>query len=131
MRVTLRTLALSVVAMTTGCAAAIPTARPLDFAAIDSKEKAQGLYREGRLHKVYLAPLEAGGHDAEVNVVYLPEEAAREKSSIDAQIIASAEAGKVYRHRARPSYRGRSVTPARIDVEATGAEAITKQIEVW
>jgi len=43
-----------------------------DFSGVDSREKVQALFKEGKLEKAYLFPLELGGQDVEANIVYLP-----------------------------------------------------------
>lgn len=43
-----------------------------DFSAIDSREKAEELFRRGEMEKLFLMPLEFGGTDDPRNTLYVP-----------------------------------------------------------
>jgi hypothetical protein len=43
-----------------------------DFSEVDSQAKAEALFRQGDLEKLFLMPLEFGGQDIPVNVLYVP-----------------------------------------------------------
>ena len=49
-----------------------PPADGPDFSAIDSREKAEELFRRGELEMLFLMPLEFGGIDDPRNVVFVP-----------------------------------------------------------
>ena len=58
-----------------------------DYRDIDSREKAEDLYRRGELKKVLLLPAEFGGQDILANVVYVPATTAQLKARLDLNTI--------------------------------------------
>ena len=43
-----------------------------DFSHVNSQAKAEALFRQGELEKLFLMPLEFGGEDNPLNVLYVP-----------------------------------------------------------
>ncbi len=103
----------------------------IDFASVDSREKAQELYVSGELSKVYLFPLDLGGIEAEVNTVYIPKQSADEKQRIDLKVLELAVDGKIEHYEANPVYLGKSFIPSEIVIIAEGEENFTHTIKVY
>jgi hypothetical protein len=103
-----------------------------DFSAVDSLAKAEALWREGLLERLFLMPPEFGGPDVPKNVVYVPIGLAAVKANIDINIIKPMVAeGKATRYTAVPRYQGNSFIPIAIDVTATDPGHFSGTIAVW
>ena len=64
--------------------------RPIspDFSAVDTKEKAEEMFRRGKLEKLFLIPPEFGGQDNNLNYVFVPLGVASLKARMDNNVIA-------------------------------------------
>ena len=103
-----------------------------DFSGVDSREKAEALFRRGDLEKLFLMPLEFGGHDHPVNTVYVPVGIAEIKADIDSNVIGPLAAeGKVTTYTAKPEYQGKSVIPVAIEIAASDPGDFSMRIAVW
>lgn len=103
-----------------------------DYQHIDSREKAEDLYRRGDLTKLLLLPPEFGGQDIPPNVVYVPAFAAQLKARIDQNTIKPlAQKGQVRRYTATPEYEGTSVIPSLIRISATDPGRFEGSISIW
>jgi hypothetical protein len=103
-----------------------------DFSAIDSREKAEELFRRGELEKLFLMPLEFGGIDDPRNVVFVPVGIAAAKAGIDQNVIAPlVEEGRVSQYSATPEYQGRSFIPIAIRVTASDPGQFSSTIHIW
>jgi hypothetical protein len=103
-----------------------------DYRHIDSREKAEDLYRRGELKKVLLLPAEFGGKDIVANVVYVPAITAELKARIDLNTIQPlAQKGQVRRYTATPEYDGKSVIPSLIRISATEPGRFEASIPIW
>lgn len=103
-----------------------------DFSAIDSRKKAEALFRRGELEALFLMPLELGGIDDPRNVVFVPVGIAAVKAGIDQNVIAPlVEEGRVSRYAATPEYQGRSFIPIAIRVEASDPGQFSSTIDIW
>jgi hypothetical protein len=103
-----------------------------DFSGIDSLAKAEALLRQGDLEKLYLMPLEFGGQDIPVNVLYVPIGVAAIKSSIDNNIIGPLVAdGSVTQYQAEPEYQGKSFIPIAVKITATNPGHFSTTINIW
>jgi len=108
-----------------------PSAGP-DFHHIDSREKAEALFRRGELTKVLLLPAAFGGEDVAFNVVYVPAFAAELKARLDQNTIMSlAQKGHITEYTATPEYEGNSVIPTLIRVSATNPGRFEGSIAIW
>ncbi|AVH64074.1 MULTISPECIES: DUF6882 domain-containing protein [Nostoc cyanobionts] len=99
-------------------------------ARVNSREAAIAAHLAGELEKVYLFPIEFGGIDDEVNIVYVSSLAAAEKKAFDVEVGRLLEQGKVGNYEACPEYDDQSFIPSRIVVKASGSQLIQKTIEV-
>lgn len=106
-------LALTVMMVALGAKAAEP-----DFSDVDSLAKARLLAEEGKLEKLYLMPLDLGGQDVPMNVVYVPVGIAQAKARLDGTVRKMREDGLVSKYAATPEYKGKSFVPARITIKA-------------
>ncbi|MBW4684284.1 MAG: hypothetical protein KME40_04130 [Komarekiella atlantica HA4396-MV6] len=97
---------------------------------VNSREAAVAAYQAGELEKVYLFPIEFGGNDAEINVIYVSSPAAAEKKAFDAEVGRLAKQGKINSYEACPEYDDQSFIPSRIVVKASGEQSIQKIIEI-
>lgn len=103
-----------------------------DFSAIDSQAKAEALFKNGELSKLFLMPLEYGGEDFGMNVVYVPASAAEMKTSIDTNVIKPLlEQGKIKHYQAAPQYQGISFIPNAITVTASDPSSFSTVIRIW
>ena len=103
-----------------------------DFSGIDSKAKAEELFRTGDLEKLYLFPLEMGGEEIEPNMLYVPIAVADVKSGIDNNVIgALAAEGKITQYKAEPEYQGNSFIPIAIKITAWNPGQFTTTINIW
>lgn len=103
-----------------------------DFSEIDSRTKAEELFRKGDLEKLYLFPLEIGGQEIEQNMLYVPIGVAGIKSGIDNNVIRPLAAeGKITEYKAEPEYQGKSFIPIAIKITAWNPEQFTSTINIW
>ncbi|MDO8989747.1 MAG: hypothetical protein Q7U91_08940 [Sideroxyarcus sp.] len=103
-----------------------------DFSSIDSRAKAEELFRRGDLAKLYLMPLEFGGADIGPNIVFVPPFAVEMKASIDFNIIKPlADEGKIKHYEAKPEYEGSSFIPSAIKVIASDPGDFSTVIGIW
>lgn len=103
-----------------------------DFSKIDSLAKAQALYQRGELEKLFMMPLEYGGEDIALNILYVPIGIAAIKSRIDINVIGQlAEEGKVTRYVATPEYQGNSFIPIAIKIQASDPGNFETIINIW
>jgi hypothetical protein len=100
----------------------------------DTRAEAEALWRDGSLERLHLFPLDGGGEDVDLNVVYVPKRAADAKLALDRRIMKLAEEGKVADYEAAPEYHDDSFVPTRIVVKAMaedGSLVVQEVIEVW
>ena len=103
-----------------------------DFSDIDSREKAEELFRRGELEKLFLMPLEFGGTDNPLNTLYAPSWAVEQKARIDTNVIGPlAEEGKITQYKAMPDYQGKSFIPIAIRIEASDPGKFSATINIW
>ncbi len=103
-----------------------------DFSGIDSRAKAEELFRRGDLEKLFLMPLEFGGEDVPLNVLYVPIGLAGIKSRIDNNVIGPLAAeGKLTRYTATPEYQGNSFIPIAIKIVASDPGEFSTTINIW
>jgi hypothetical protein len=112
-------------------AASAPGQAQVDYAQADTRDKVQALHRSGKLQRAYLFPLAAGGQDAEINVVYIPEKSAAEKAAIDSQILKLVAGGTAIRYSAKPVYKGNSFVPSQLVISVTGAQDAQYVVNIW
>lgn len=103
-----------------------------DFSMIDSREKAEKLFRQGQLEKLFLRPLEFGGEDNELNTLYVTIGLANIKAGIDNNIIGPlAQEGKITKYTATPEYQGNSFIPIAIKIVASDPGHFVTTINIW
>ena len=103
-----------------------------DFSGIDSREKAEELFRRGDLEKLFLMPLEFGGQDIPVNTLYVPVGLAEVKVGIDNNVIGPLAAeGKITKYSATPEYQGNSFIPIAIKIVASDPGEFVTTINIW
>lgn len=103
-----------------------------DFSAIDSQAKAVELFQRGELEKLFLMPLEFGGTDNELNILYVPIGVADIKAGIDNNVIGPlVEEGTVTKYTATPEYQGDSFIPIAITIVASEPGSFTTTINLW
>src|SRR4051812_17499764 len=105
---------------------------PLDFANVDSKEKAQALYREGKLEKLFLMPLEFGGQDVPQNTLYVPRGTVKRKELIDLESVQGLiEQQRVSKYSAHAGYEGKSVVSNAITITVSEPETFRFELNLW
>ncbi len=103
-----------------------------DFSGIDSRAKAEELFRRGDLEKLFLMPLELGGEDNSLNTLYVPVGVAAIKSGIDNNVIGPlASEGKITKYRTTPEYEGKSFIPIAIKIVASDPGEFSTTINIW
>ena len=103
-----------------------------DFSTIDSLQKAEELFRNGQLEKLFLMPLEFGGEDNPLNTVYVTIGLAAIKAGIDNNVIGPLAAeGKITKYTATAEYQGNSFIPIAINIVASDPGHFTSTIKVW
>lgn len=103
-----------------------------DFSEIDSLEKAVEAGRTGALMPMLLMPESFGGIADELNVVYVPAWAVKQKESIDiGTILPLAQAGKITKYSARPVYKGACFIPSAIVIRAHEPGDFSATVEIW
>jgi hypothetical protein len=103
-----------------------------DFSAIDSLAKAEELFRQGKLEKLFLLPPEFGGQDTPLNIVFVPPGVADVKFGIDHNIIGPLVIdGKVSHYKAAPEYQGRSFIPIAIKIVGSNPGEFSTTINIW
>jgi hypothetical protein len=105
-----------------------------DFSDVDSRAKAEQLFRDGKLEKLYLFPLDLGGDERPQNIVYVPLGIGQFKAQLDGTVRKMVESGSVSQYSASPEYKGKSFVPSRIVIRAwhpDKAGSFNPTIEVW
>ena len=109
-----------------------PPSSGSDFSIIDSREKAEELFRQGKLEKLFLMPPEFGGPDNPLNTLYVTIGLAGIKSGIDNNVIGPLAAeGKITKYSASPEYQGNSVIPIAIKIVASDPGHFATTINIW
>jgi hypothetical protein len=103
----------------------------VDFVSINTRDKASSLHKLGLLRKAYLFPLEFGGQDTDANTIYIPKNAMIEKLRFEKQVMQLAQKGLLENYNATPEYKGDSVVPAKLLLQATGKQSIKLEINVF
>ena len=105
-----------------------------DFSDVDSLAKAEQFYRDGRLERLYLFPLDLGGDDIAQNTVYVPVGIGQFKAQLDGTVKKMVETGSVSKYSATPEYKGKSFVPSKIIIRAWHPDksgSFNPTIEVW
>jgi len=103
-----------------------------DYTQIDTREKAQELYKRGELTTLLLLPGAFGGEAVPQNVVYVPAAAAAMKMQIDENTVRPlAQSGRITRYTATPEYVGRSVVPSLVRISAWDPGNFEAVVHVW
>jgi hypothetical protein len=103
-----------------------------DFSEIDSREKAEEASRTGALMPLMLMPESFGGAAVGMNIVYVPAWAVEQKERIDIGIILPlAQAGKITKYSAQPTYKGASFIPSAIVIRAHEPGDFSATVEIW
>jgi hypothetical protein len=102
-----------------------------DYSHIDSNEKAQQAYANKELVKLHLMPLDWGGQDVALNIIYVPEFVVEQKAEIDGMIESFLVAGLSIKYSCAPEYKGNSFIPGSLVISYSGDREDTKTIEIW
>jgi hypothetical protein len=102
-----------------------------DYSQIDSQEKAQALCAQKELVKLHLMPLDWGGTDVALNIIYVPEFVLEAKSRIDGMIEELLAAGHNLQYSASPEYKGNSFIASKLVIKVAGDREMEATIEIW
>lgn len=102
-----------------------------DYSTIDSNEKVKALFESGELVKLYLMPLDFGGHDSPLNMVFVPKFVNHSKNNFDSKVNELLDKELDIRYIANPEYKGNSFIPSKLVINVTGEKEITEVIEIW
>ena len=103
----------------------------IDLASITSTDQAKALFEQGKIDRVYLMPLDFGGIEASINILYIPKKQADEKRKIDQEIYELAVDGLIKNYEANPTYQGDSFVPTSIEIKATGKQTYIRVINIY
>jgi hypothetical protein len=109
-------------------------ASPPDFSAVTSRAIAYKLVSEGRLVEIALFPLELGGPDEPHNLSYITPEAAYVRALVIGTFGRFFDEDVIDRLEIEPEYKGPSVVPRRIRMDAHHSGqggSIGTVIDVW
>lgn len=102
-----------------------------DYSTIDSNEKAHNLFAKKELVKLFLIPLEFGGQDTAMNILFVPASANNKKINFDAKIEKMLQEGVKLGYSANPEYKDSSFIPSQIVINVNGDKTITETIDIW
>ncbi|WP_205510643.1 hypothetical protein [Longitalea arenae] len=102
-----------------------------DYSHIDSYEKAEQLYARKELVKLHLMPLDWGGQDLAMNIIYVPGFVVEEKARIDGIIEELLAAGHNLSYSASPEYKGNSFIASKLVIKVSGDRQMEAAIEIW
>ena len=103
----------------------------LDYSEIDSSKKAFKLFKKGKLSKIYLMPLEFGGDEKSVNIMYVPEFVKVFKKKVDKKVEGLLIDGEKLSYSAEPEYKGKSFVPSKLKIIVTGDSEFIETIDIW
>ena len=103
----------------------------MGYSDFDNLEKVKEAHKLAKLEKVYLFPLELGGKEADINILYLPKKAADMKAEIDRNILNLANEGKIKNYTANPIYDTKSFIPNKIKIETMGSSGETYTVHIF
>ena len=106
----------------------------LDFSTITTMEQVQALLRQGKLFRILMFPAELGGHDGDVNAVYVPDGIAEIKDQFTGTLVRFTNEGLINQLAVEPEYRGKSLIPCKINFRAWHSEksgGFNHSIEIW
>ena len=106
---------------------------PSDFPQVDSIEKVMGLARQGNLHPLYCMPLKFNGEKSAENTLYVPKSVVDIKDRYDDVVECLLLQDKVNWYSCTPKYKGSSVIPSELTVEAKkdGVTVFSETIHIW
>lgn len=107
---------------------------PPDFTDVTTRAAARRLVREGLLVEISLFPVELGGPDDQRNTSYITPEAAFVREMVIGTFSRFLEDDTIDQVRIVPEYKGASIVPSRIAMEASHSGqggSIGTTIEVW
>jgi hypothetical protein len=103
-----------------------------DFSHITSRERAEEAASSGDLVPMLLMPVEFGGPEEGLNIVFVPLWVRQQKERIDmGTILPLGEDGKITKYSANPAYKGDSFIPSSITIRAHDPGEFTATIEIW
>ena len=108
--------------------------RQLDFSHITTRAQALSLYGQGRLARVLLVPVVLGGAEAEANEVYVPPDIIAVQQRLTATLERYLREGRIDKLSVDPEYKGKSLVPAKIRVQAGKSGRVgefTTVIGIW
>ncbi len=76
-------------------------------------------------------PLDWGGEDIALNIIYVPGFVLEQKAAIDGMIEEFLIAGLTINYSCSPEYKGQSFVPGRLVISYSGDRESTHTIEIW
>ncbi len=106
---------------------------PINFAEIDSIEKAKEEYKKGHLEILYLMSPMFGGSEDESNILYVPIGINKIKEEYDNIVADLLEQNKVQSYSCNPEYKGSSFIPCKITITSgkNGQDVFKETIDIW
>jgi len=105
----------------------------IDFAEVDSNEKAMELAKKGILSPLYLMPLRFNGEESARNRLFVPPVVVELKDRYDDMVEELLVQGKVSGYSCTPEYKGNSFIPAKLTIVASQNQepVFTQTINIW
>lgn len=106
----------------------------VDFSAVTSIARAQALHSQGKLARMLLLAPVLGGKEAEANTAYVPPDILAVMQRLTATLERYLREGRIDALSIDPEYKGKSLVPARIRVQARKegrVGAFTTVIGIW
>ena len=90
------------------------------------------MFRNGKLEKLFLVPLEFGGRETRDNTFFVPLGTAAVKAGIDTNVIRPLILqDKVSQYTANVTYDGASVVPTSVEIVASNPSEFRTTIAIW
>lgn len=119
--------------VSTSSAVAVPGDRP-DFSGVTSVAAAKRLAKTGALVPVFVFPVELGGPDEPMNIVYVPPAIRYTMTKVIGTLRRFTEEGLIDHMSVEPDYRGASVVPTALHYHAAShgkPGSIEPTIKIW
>ncbi|WP_205410261.1 hypothetical protein [Aquimarina longa] len=103
----------------------------VSYKTIDNHQKAIDLFNKGELSKIYLTPLEFGGMEMPMNILYVPKSTQMQKKEFDNKVEELLMKGQKLGYSASPEYKGTSIIPSTLTINTSGESELKKIINIW
>lgn len=105
----------------------------VNYATINSRVKAESLYKKNLLKPLYLMPLQFNGQLVQENTLYVPDFVVPIKNSYDDMVEVLVMENKVTGYKCNAAYKGDSFIPSALTIVASkdGKTVFEEKINIW